>query len=457
MLIRHTIITIIILALYAQPNLYGQTVDKIFSKSELQTDFKVLRNRYENNLANLYLYASKQRVDKLFDSLYLNLKPMTESEFYSYVTPLSSVIKDGHSNIFLSEQSTQQYNKNSNFFPFNIYWTDNKMFITNNLSSDTTIHIGTEILSINGVGSEEVMNFLLTRQVRDGDNENYAVWILNNYFREYYSFHFGHPVNYSLVIKTPNNTERKVIVAALSKQTISSNKAGRYLEATNSASTFFHIDSATNAAIFTIKTWYNKKLKKEIDIVLSQLQQKNIDNLILDLRDNQGGNFSPAIYLLSYLLNQPFQYFTEVKSVKENTPNSQVLKSRKGKIPKTHQAKNNTYKGKVYVLINGGSFSNTSSFCSRLEYYKQGIFIGEETGGNKVVFSGVFGLKGKTILPNTRIVLDNSNYRLTVTDISENTGHGVIPNYLVKPSIEDIIQQKDVALNTAFELIKRNQ
>jgi hypothetical protein len=457
MLFRQTILTIMIMALSARPNLCGQTVDRIFSTSELQTDFKFLRDRYENNLANLYLYSSKQRLDTLFDSLYLNLKPMTALAFYSYITSLSSVIKDGHSNILLSEQSIQHYNQNSNFFPFNIYWTDNRMFITNNLSDDTTIHIGAEILSINDVGSKEVMAYLLIRQVRDGNNKNYALWILNNYFREYYSYHFGHPDSYSLVVKTTNGTEKRVIVAALSKQTISSNKSSRYLQATNSDATFFNIDSTTNVAIFTIKTWYNKKLKKEIDFVFSQLQEKKIDNLILDLRDNQGGNFSPAIYLLSCLLNQPFHYFTEVKSVKCNSSTSQVLKSRNGKISGIHQPKKNSYKGKVYVLINGGCFSNTGSFCSRLEFYKRGIFIGEETGGNKVVFSGVFGLKDKVFLPNTGIVLDNSNYRLTVTDINENTGHGVLPNYWVKPTIDEIIQDKDAILYTAFDLIEHNQ
>jgi len=456
MLFRETLLTIFFLASSVQPNLFGQTVDRKFSTSELQADFKVLRSRYESNLANLYLYTSKQRLDKLFDSLYLNIRPMTELEFYSHITPLSSAIKDGHSNIFISEQATKQYNQQSKFFPFNIYWTDNKMFITKNLSTDTTIHIGTEILSINGVSSKEVMTYLLTRQVRDGNNENYALWILNNYFRAYYSFHFGHPDNYTLTIKNADNLEKKVIVAALLQQTISSNNTSRYLKPTND-DTYFHIDSTTNAAIFTIKTWDNKKLKKEIDFVFSQLQQKNIDNLILDLRDNQGGNFSPAIYLLSHLLNHPFQYFTEIKSVKENTDTSQVLKSRKEKLIRTHQPKKNPYKGKVFVLINGGCFSNTSSFCSRLELYNRAVFIGEETGGNKVVFCGVFGSKANIVLPNTKIICDNSNYRLTVTDIQENTGHGVLPTYTVTPTITDILQQKDVVLNATFDLIKRKQ
>ena len=147
--------------------------------------------------------------------MYFNLKPLTALAFYSYITPLSSVIKDGHSNIFFSEQSIQHYNQNSKFFPFNIYGTGNKIFNTKNFSDDTTIHIGAEILSINDVGSKEVMAYLLIRQGRDGNNENYALWILNNYFRAYYSYHFGHPDSYSLVVKTTNGTEKRVIVAAM--------------------------------------------------------------------------------------------------------------------------------------------------------------------------------------------------------------------------------------------------
>ena len=48
------------------------------------------------------------------------------------------------------------------------------------------------------------------------------------------------------------------------------------------------------------------------------------------------------------------------------------------------------------------------------------------------------------------------NYKtLLVTDIKENTGHGVLPTYPAKPTIADILQNKDVVLNTTFELIKR--
>ncbi|MBK7570978.1 MAG: hypothetical protein IPI10_04945 [Bacteroidetes bacterium] len=185
-----------------------------------------------------------------------------------------------------------------------------------------------------------------------------------------------------------------------------------------------------------------------------QLQSNSIDNLILDLRDNQGG---AAIHMLSYLLNDSFQYFTEIKSVAGKTDTSQILKNNKGKLSRTHKTQKVPFKGKLIVLINGGSFSNTSSFCSRIEFYKRGIFIGSETGGNKVVFSGEFGLKSNTILPNTKIICENSNYQITVTDINLNQGHGVLPTYSIFPSINDYIQNKDVVLSKAFEFVKDNQ
>ena len=455
MRILQNILTVFLLVLCGYFKLSGQLVDRQFSKAELQTDFQIFRIKYESQLANLYLYSSKPELDHLLDSLYQNIKPMTELEFYNYITPLSALVKDGHSNIFPSEQTIQQHNQHSKFFPFNIYFTDDKMFVVKNFSNDSSIADGTEILEINGLSAKAIMAFLVSRQVRDGYNEGYAFWILNSYFREYYSYHFGHANNYSLNVKTTNGSEKKIVVDGLSKNTISLNRAVRYIQDKKNIREYLQIDTSTKAAIFTIKTWDNKKLNAEIDFVFSQLARNNVTNLILDLRDNQGGNFSPAIYLLSHLLNQPFAYFNEIKFVAGKSDTSQILKNTNEKIVRTYQPNKNPYTGNLYVLINGGSFSNTGSFCSRIEFYKRGVFIGEETGGNKVIFSGVFGLKLKTVLPHTKITCENANYRITVTDLKENTGHGVCPTYLIKPTISDKLQNKDVVLNAVFELLKK--
>ncbi|HZV68798.1 MAG TPA: S41 family peptidase [Saprospiraceae bacterium] len=428
-------------------------VHRIFSPEELQNDFNVFRERYEASLANLYLYVSKERLDKIFDDLYKEIKPMTAEEFYKFITPVSSIIKDGHSNIFPPKENTEYFDRNAVFFPFNIYWKEGRMFISKNLSGDTSIQSGNEIISINGLPAFAVMNYLLKRQVRDGENENYAVWILNHYFREYYSYHFGHPSSFEMSLRKAENKFSTIIVKALSKDVIASNREARYPKRNDSEKTYFAIDSITHAGIFKIKSWDEKNLNQQIEDVFREIKSHRIDHLIIDVRDNQGGDFDLAIYLLSYILQQPFQYFNNLESVESHNDTGQLLSSRKGKMLGTHEARKDSYQGKVYVLINGGCFSNTAAFCSRIAYYKRGEFIGEETGGNKVVFSGEFGLKGNTILPNTKIICENANYRMTVTDLIENTGHGVVPDYKVEMNVEDDIAGRDVVLMKAIELI----
>ncbi len=68
---------------------------------------------------------------------------------------------------------------------------------------------------------------------------------------------------------------------------------------------------------------------------------------------------------------------------------------------KMQKPKRNSFSGKVYVLINGGSFSVTSEFASVAHYLKRAVFIGEETGG------GYYGNNSGTFvivtLPNSRM------------------------------------------------------
>lgn len=69
------------------------------------------------------------------------------------------------------------------------------------------------------------------------------------------------------------------------------------------------------------------------------------------------------------------------------------------------------------------------------------------------MFSSVFGLKGKIRLPNTKIICDNSNHRMVITDINENSGHGVSPDFNFQAEVVDVIHQNDVGLNFVLNSI----
>lgn len=189
---------------------------------------------------------------------------------------------------------------------------------------------------------------------------------------------------------------------------------------------------------------------------MDEVLEKNPESLIIDLRNNQGGNAENGIYLFSYLLNQKFEYVRALKKVIGSTDTSQILKSISNTtFTKTGKPKENIYPGNLYVLTNGGSFSNSGIFCSRIKFYNRGKIIGEETGGNSTVLSGQFG--GSTILRNTKIECYNSNYQIVITDEKNSNCRGVIPDYKISPTIADIISNNDVILNYTLALIKQKQ
>jgi C-terminal processing protease CtpA/Prc len=164
-----------------------------------------------------------------------------------------------------------------------------------------------------------------------------------------------------------------------------------------------------------------------------QIHDNHIRNLVLDIRNNQGGDFEPSRILLSWLISKPIKFLLSSNEQRKLIP-----------------AKNN-YKGKLYTLINGGTFSSSGILSSYLELTKRGIFIGEEAAGNKNIISGD---PIDFELPNTKILAEISTVKYLIRK-SFNNGHGVVPAYSVTSTIENILSNKDAAKEFILDLISK--
>jgi len=428
---------------FCQDNIFNP--EQRFSVEQLQTDFNFLRTKLEKKHPQLYLYTSKERLSFFLDSLYKTITvPLTAQEFYQHISLLNAVIKDGHTMFLPGEQITNYYNQHAAFFPFYIAVIKNKIYVHMNCSGDTLIQEGAEILSINSKSTNELLAQLIARQIRDGFNETYPSWILTNYFAAYYSFSFGHPAEFSVSYKK-NNTEQSITINALAKDSILFYKKLRY---PNKAAATIEgqgivcaTDKQSNTAILTIKSFdnsilrsvYKQEFKSAVTKAFVTIRENNIGNLIVDLRDNQGGDFKPGIILLSHLLNQPVEFLEGSKQARIVTPYVDA------------------FKGNLYVLVNGGSFSNSGIVSSYLELTKRAVFIGEETAGNKNIISGE---PRDFILPNTKIITEISTRKYRIRQ-SDNDGHGIVPAYEIIPSIDDIIKDRDPVKTFALDLITK--
>lgn len=442
--------------------LFGQVIntqEAVFSTDDLIADLKYLRNKLEKNHPGLYLYTSKPAIDKVFDSLENSIsQPLTETEFYKHITIISSIIKDGHTILLPGTESTNTSSNTSTFLPCHFVILNNQLFLDMLYTNDNSIPVGSEIISINTIAATEIVKQLIERQVRDGNNLTYPLWILNNYFRQYYSFIFGHPANFAISYKINGHTNTASI-KALPKDSIYFYRQKNYPNKTFSnlpnEGLKLKIENDNKYAVLTIKDFHNDVLKKEYrqkfkKVIASYFQQLNnhkIENLVLDIRNNQGGDIENGVYLLSYLLNKPFSVVQEYFCVKNN-----ALQKCNGPSSGLHNPKPGNFKGRLYVLINGGSFSNSAIVSSCLQANNRASFIGQETGGNPNVIAG---FTKEIKLPHTKIQVQVPTKQFVITDKANNNGHGLMPAQFVEPKLKDILEGKDTELDYTIDLIRK--
>ncbi len=449
----------ILLALFFSINaLSGQHAaaqDKVYSIAELKADIQFLKTRLENNHPGLYLYSAKSVIDHVFDSLENGIsQPLTGREFYKHISIISSIIKDGHTILLPGGTNASQY------LPYQFAIRDNQLFTQMVCTGDRTIPAGAEITSINQVAATDIIKQLCERQVRDGDNLTYPLWIISNYFRQYYSFIFGQPDSFAIRYKTEGQ-EKSTVVKALPRDSIYYYRQQHYpasiLTSQVNKGLTLSLEKENRYAVLTIKDFhkdvlrkeYKQNFDKEISSFFEQIKNSKTDNLILDLRNNQGGDIENGVFLLSYLLDKPFSIVKEYYCVDDHE-----LKPCKGPSLGLHDPQPNNYKGQLYVLINGGSFSNSGIVSSCLQVNKRATFIGQETGGNPHVINGF----SKDIsLPNSKIQLQIPTKQFVMTSKANNNGRGVMPTHFVEPRIIDVLENRDAELVYTIDLIGRDK
>ena len=199
-------------------------------------------------------------------------------------------------------------------------------------------------------------------------------------------------------------------------------------------------------------------------LVLSDNTAKKYKNLIIDLRNNAGGDDSFSDYLVSYIANRPFKWSskfqlktsallkTNVRQTKDTTNaywksflehnNGEVYAYDFGYYEPQPQIKR--YQGNVYVLINRQSYSQSAVTASQIQDYGFGQIVGEETAEFPNLYASIFSYA----LPKTGIVVDVSKGKIQrVKGID--TKKGVIPDIFIK---DHLLDEKDEILE---EIIKK--
>jgi len=484
---------------------------------ELKEDLAVLKTSLEEGHPGLYWYISKEKLDFKFDSIRNLLSDSTTSiQFYRMVAPLVSEVKCGHTRLVYPglkyTKAQKDSSKKAGPAPLSqIYYhiDSNKIFVESVNNKDLLKHLkATEILAIDSVPAIEIIKKTKDLFGSDGYNLTFKDHVLTKSFAAYYYLQYSRKDSSTLqlkkidkpdsifnyVLKTIKPVKLKGEVKKLSKEELKKKEIARKLakkqkkknkykgfDTDGSSILSLTYDSVLKStAIMKVKSFsadaanHNKFFKESF----AELQVKNIQNLIIDLRDNGGGRLTACNKLFRYLYDYGHvytgradmvnRYFSSSKYIDHRGLNGYkspfrmlfVKKDTTGYYTSFSTSKvlnplDNNFKNNLIVLINGYSFSATSLLSANLQQVNRGVFVGEETGGgyNKCTA----GTMPFINLPNTKLRLRLPLKVIQTTNQRKLEGRGVFPQYPVAETIQDILDKKDVVMEKAKELISEKQ
>lgn len=455
-----------------------------YSPAQLQADFEMIRFVLENAHPSLDWYISKSKLQRKMDSTALLLnKNMTERAFYQVISPLIAAIHCGHTTL----EPSYLYQSKGKRLPLDFIFRNGKAYIANNYTQQQEIRIGVEVLSINARPMFEILQKILPALSSDAINQQGKWASLDDDFANYYDLLIEQPDTFSLTCQDVVTEEMIDYEVPAKDDDFLREYSKNYNEEIQKRKVLdFKILNESKSCMMTINSFLpldiknsKQKFKKFLQQSFKTIQEQKIENLIIDLRNNVGGELLYVNELFSYVTDKNYKFVDDILVANDKnitqlqangfTKNSvhhlkNIQKTDSGTFVKEsfypflkfQKPKKRNFKGKIYILISKKTFS-AASFCASLFYaYQRATLIGEETSG------GANGLSGGgfiTIeLPETNLQLEVPIERWSkhIADYPYKN-RGIVPQYFFLPSLEDVFNQKDTTIDFVLALIKNQK
>ena len=473
---------------------YNKNLDKPISAEKLKTDVDFAYLKLRQLHPNLYWYISKNSLDYKFDSLKTTIKnPLKPLEFYLKLEPVIAKIKEGHLRVTIPvkklTRKEEKYLKTQKglFGRYNFTIDGERLFVLDNAEKIPNMEVGTELLKINDSATIDLLRHYRNLITSDGRNQTFQKYYLARSWSSFFTYENGILDSVKLETKYQNQikrfylkrdkiskTEKKAEKVEVKKKE-QSNKNNDYNSARklyNRSLSFETKDSSV--AYMSINSFSNTRSRKFYKESFAELKEAKTKYLIIDMRNNFGGSVAEINNLYSYLTDKKLKFLDDIEVTSNKSmfhadffnqipgfvkPLAAIAypfylletafsnKEKNGKHYLTanyaiKKIKEDNFKGKLYVLINGGSFSAASILPSKLKGDKRAFLVGEETGGaNDGTVAGRYSTE---TLPNSKLKLPIGLMLFHPNITFTNTKKGVVPDKEIIPTLAEILQKKDV-------------
>jgi carboxyl-terminal processing protease len=401
---RTKTIIICINFLFISNLLFSQSlpVDSIhISKADYLANFIQINNTVSEKYT--HLENKKINIDSLSKEYFVKIDGnRNKEEYIKTLLQYFSELKNSHTSLFIKPYVLDCYAKLVNERLF-IHRVDEEAFIKAGVKKYDEIIKIDNIPAFDWIESQKQYISSST----ESDNLNRASWKV---FRSYFKNPRSYEIKTSRGIKTVNVTfehfwKKKESNNPLVNSKVISDSIG-YIE----------INSMTGSVVNEFKESY-KNLNK-------------LPYLIVDIRNNGGGNSGYSERIIKYLIKEPIRASVSRKKLKPNTEN---------------------FKGKLFVLISTNTFSAAESFALDLFESGDATFIGTptvgDTGNRPKKYTTDYGMSFR--IPRRR------SPQVSFKGFPME-GIGIPPHFVMELTIDDYFKEKDTVLEYAIKFIEKN-
>jgi len=453
---------IVVLLLFC---VYGYSQDssevvKNHHPDSIISDIHYLVDKIERIHPNLYYSLPKEQFKKQIDSLIQSIdSPISSNELWRALTPIICSLNDGHTAIFFSNKERKKYlDAGNKLLPVKIIIHEDQLFVKQNFTENRLLEKETEIISINGIPSNEIIQNLI--KYRSGEREEFRKAYMEKNFDQFLWAVYGFGNKYDFVLQSPDDTNNiSLAIDGISLETkIEKNQK-------KPPFSFTYIDSI-KTGIIDFRSFRNPDLFESfLDSAILILNAKNAKFLIVDMSHNGGGNSQLGDILISkisdnpysqisqmdikvskeirklyrnYIFNwysypfYPFIYFTKARKIVSGKTGMIASFPRKEKLP----ANNNPdcfFNGKTYFITGPYTFSSATMLAATIKCYEMATIVGEPTGGFAQSYGDLYPIK----LPYSKLPCAVSHKQF-YPPCSEDFGFAPIePDILLEKTLED--------------------
>lgn len=466
-----------------------------YTPEQIEEDIAVLKKIVQYVHPAIYRFRDSIGLQDDFKLLEGGLKANPDLTYaYGAISKLAAKIKCSHT--FTNPWNQGSIVKKALFYqpdkiPFTFNRIGKRLFIDKNASENDQLQKGHEIVSINGVSTDEVLSRLAAYVSSDGSNyekklERLVVTGKEKFslFDIFFPIEFGRVDMFQLGVKDIDSENTfEVEVKATSKTNRTRALIQRYGQLETSLREGWNFDILNeDTAKLTISSFAVQRdefnWKAFLDDTFKQLNTNQIANFIIDIRGNEGGQGIVGEYILERLIQKPLgvpamqasvryleipedfkPYITTWDKFPYNfngkysgqQDGSYILKEKYSIKGKTYKPRKGGFKGNVYLMTDAANSSATHLMATYAKKLDNVTLVGQETGGNQLGTNAsfIFFLR----LPNSKIVVDIPVVHMYVPTEAPLDG-GVQPHVLVNKNPKDFVNGIDTELNKVLETIK---